>query len=66
MDSQLGILDHDRDYVAEIKKPDGERLEDYHDAQQILLASICSLPLPIYPAFEIARMTASLNSACRN
>jgi hypothetical protein len=51
------------DYVAEIKKPDGERLEGYHEAQLESLRFNLFSPAPIYPAFEIARMTASLEQA---
>ncbi len=51
------------DYVAEIKKPDGERLEGYHEAQLDSLRFNLFSPAPIYPEFEIARMTASLDQA---
>jgi len=48
------------DYVAEIKKPDGERLPGYHDAQLQSLRFRLFSPAPIYPAMEIARMTGAL------
>jgi Peptidase S46 len=51
------------DYVAEIKKPDGERLEGYHEAQLDSLRFDLFSPAPIYSALEIARMTASLQQA---
>jgi peptidase S46-like protein len=51
------------DYVAEIKKPDAERLEGYHEAQLDSLRFDLFSPAPIYPGFEIARMTASLEQA---
>jgi len=51
------------DYVAEIKKPDAERLEGYHEAQIDSLRFDLFSPAPIYPGFEIARMTASLEQA---
>jgi Peptidase S46 len=51
------------DYVAEIKKPDGERLKGYHEAQLDSLRFDLFSPAPIYPGFEIARMTASLEQA---
>jgi len=51
------------DYVAEIKKPDGERLKGYHEAQLDSLRFDLFSPAPIYPGFEIARITASLEEA---
>jgi peptidase S46-like protein len=51
------------EYVAEIKKPDGERLEGYHEAQLDSLRFDLFSPAPIYPGFEIARMAASLEQA---
>jgi peptidase S46-like protein len=63
-DSQLaGIAATIVDYVVEIKKPDAERLEGYHDAQLDSLRFNLFSPAPIYPGFEIARMTASLEEA---
>jgi hypothetical protein len=63
-DSQLaGIAATIVDYVMEIKKPDAERLEGYHDAQLDSLRFNLFSPAPIYPGFEIARMTASLEEA---
>ena len=63
-DSQLGIIGATIvEYVAEIKKPDGERLEGYHEAQLDSTRFDLFSPAPIYPAFEIARMTASLEQA---
>jgi hypothetical protein len=60
-DSQLGntaatIVD----YVAEIKKADGERLPGFHEAQLESLRHRLFSPAPIYPAMEIARMTGAL------
>jgi len=63
-DSQLGIIGATIvEYVAEIKKPDGERLDGYHEAQLDATRFDLFSPAPIYPAFEIARMTASLEQA---
>jgi len=63
-DSQLAsIAARIVDYVVEIKKPDAERLEGYHDAQLDSLRFDLFSPAPIYPGFEIARMTASLEQA---
>ncbi len=47
-------------YVAEVKKPDGERLKGYHEAQLESLRLQMFSPAPLYPAMEIARMTAAL------
>jgi hypothetical protein len=46
--------------VAEIQKPDGERLAGYHDAQIDSLKQRLFSPAPIYPAMEIARMAGTL------
>ncbi len=51
------------DYVAEIKKPDAERLAGYHEAQLESFRFSLFSPAPIYPAFEIASMTSSLEQA---
>ncbi|MDE3196863.1 MAG: S46 family peptidase [Acidobacteriota bacterium] len=48
------------DYVAEVKKPDGERLPGYHDAQLESLKFEMFSPAPVYPEMEIARMTGAL------
>ncbi len=47
-------------YVAEIKKPDGQRLAGYHEAQLESLRLSLFSPAPIYPEMEIARMTGAL------
>ncbi len=61
MDSQLaGIAQTIVQYVAEIKKPDGERLPGYHEAQLESLRFRLFSPAPIYPDMEIARITAAL------
>ena len=60
-DSQLaGLAATIVDYVAEIKKPDGVRLEGYHDAELDSLKQQLFSPAPIYPAMEIARITGAL------
>ena len=62
-DSQLGSTAATIvDYVAEIKKPDGERLAGYHEAQLESLRHRLFSPAPIYPAMEIARMTGALET----
>ncbi|HXX99778.1 MAG TPA: S46 family peptidase [Candidatus Limnocylindrales bacterium] len=50
-------------YVAEIKKPDGERLAGFHDSQLDSLKHRLFSPAPIYPEMEIARMTSALEAA---
>ena len=47
-------------YVAEVKKPDGERLPGFHDAELDSLKFRLFSPAPIYPQMEIARMTGAL------
>ncbi len=47
-------------YIAEIKKPDGERLPGFHDSQLDSLKQRLFSPAPIYPQLEIARMTGAL------
>ena len=62
-DSQLaGLAINVVTYVAEIKKPDGERLDGYHDSQLDSLKVGMFSPAPIYPAQEIARMTGALET----
>jgi hypothetical protein len=47
-------------YVAEIRKPDGERLPGFHDAQLESLRFELFSPAPIHPGMEIARITGAL------
>lgn len=47
-------------YVAEIKKPDGDRLPGYHDSQLDSLKFQLFSKAPIYTDMEIARMTGAL------
>jgi Peptidase S46 len=47
-------------YVAEIQKPDGERLATFHDSQLESTRLRLFSPAPIYPAMEIAKLTASI------
>jgi hypothetical protein len=61
MDSQLANLAMSIvQYVAEIKKPDGERLPGYHEAELDSLKLHLFSPAPIYPRMEIARISAAL------
>ena len=50
-------------YVAEVKKPDGERLAGYHEAQLDSLKYRMFSPAPLYPAFEIARLAGALEDS---
>jgi len=61
LDSTLaGLAMNIVQYVAEIKKPDGQRLEGYHDAQLDSLKLQMFSPAPVYPQMEIARITGAL------
>jgi hypothetical protein len=50
-------------YVAEVKKPDGERLDGYHDAELDSLRFGMFSRAPVYAGLEIARMTGALEQA---
>jgi hypothetical protein len=61
IDSRLaGIAATIVDYVAEIRKPDGERLPGYHESQLASLRFDLFSPAPIYKEMEIARVTGAL------
>ncbi|HKE25102.1 MAG TPA: S46 family peptidase [Bryobacteraceae bacterium] len=63
LDSQLATIAMNIvQYVAEVKKPDGDRLPGYHDAQLDSLKFRLFSPAPIYPAMEIARITGALEA----
>jgi hypothetical protein len=47
-------------YVAEVKKPDGERLQGYHDSQLDSLRFRLFSPAPVYPGFEAAMLEGAL------
>jgi len=47
-------------YVAEVKKPDGERLEGYHDSQLDSVRFRLFSPAPIYPGYEAAMLEGAL------
>ncbi len=47
-------------YVTEIKKPDGQRLAGFHEAQLESTKLSLFSPAPIYPEIEIARITGAL------
>ena len=50
-------------YVVEVKKPDGERLPGYHDAQLETLMFQLKSPAKIYPETEKLYMSTALNLA---
>ncbi len=50
-------------YVAETKKPDGERLPQFHEAGLESLKYQMLSPAPVYPSTEKAFMTATLKLA---
>ena len=47
-------------YVAEVKKPDGDRLEGFHDSQLDSLRFRLFSPAPIYPGYEAAMFEGAL------
>jgi len=49
-------------YVTEVKKPDGQRLAGYHEAQLDSLKLQMFSPAPVYPEMEIARITGALET----
>ena len=64
LDSQLAALAANIvEYVAELKKPDGERLPGFHEAQLESLKLRMFSSAPIYSGLEIARLTGSLEQA---
>ncbi len=50
-------------YVAEVKKPDGQRLDGFHDSELDSLGFRLFSPAPIYPKMEIALLTDSLQES---
>ena len=50
-------------YAAEIRKPDAERLNGYHDSQLEELKFYLFSPAPVYPEFEEALLTFSLQDS---
>jgi hypothetical protein len=58
VDSSLGTLAINIvTLVAEVKKPDGERLNGYHESQLTSLKVRLFSPAPIYPEMDIARLS---------
>ncbi len=63
-DSQLFTLAMEIvQYVAEVKKPDGERLSQYHEAGLDSLRYQLLSPAPVYPSVEKMFMKNALNLA---
>jgi hypothetical protein len=50
-------------YVAEIKKPDAQRLSGYHDSQLDELKFYLFSPAPVYPEYEEAMLAFSLQDS---
>jgi hypothetical protein len=50
-------------YAAEIKKPDGERLDGFHDAELDSLKFRLLSPAPIYPKMELALFSDTLQES---
>ncbi len=64
LDSRLaGLANTIVEYVAEIKKPDGERLEGFYDSQLESLRFRLFSSAPTYPGLEMARLTGVLEMA---
>lgn len=64
LDSQLATLAINiTTYVAEVKKPDGERLQNFHESQIDSLKLRMFSPAPVYPEMETARATSALEAA---
>ncbi len=50
-------------YVVEVKKPDGERLEEYHEAGLESLRFQMFSPAPVYPGLEEVLLASSLRES---
>lgn len=55
-----GVADAIVRYVAEVKKPDGERLQGFHDSQLESMRFRLFSPAPVYPEFDQAQLAANL------
>jgi hypothetical protein len=56
----LGLANNIVQYVAEVKKPDAQRLPGFHEAQLESLRYEMFSPAPIYPGLEIAKIAGQL------
>ncbi len=52
-------------YVTEVPKPDGERLDGYHDAELDSLRFRLLSPAPVYPELDEALMASDLEDALK-
>jgi hypothetical protein len=52
-------------YVAEVQKPDGKRLDDFHDSQLDSLKFQLFSPAPVYPQMEEALLSDGLAMSAR-
>jgi peptidase S46-like protein len=57
----IGLANEIVQYVAEIKKPDAQRLPGFHEAQLESLRYEMFSPAPLYPGLEIARISGQLD-----
>ena len=57
----IGLASEIVQYVAEIRKPDAQRLPGFHEAQLESLRYGMFSPAPLYPALEIARISGQLD-----
>jgi hypothetical protein len=53
------------DYVTEVKKPDGERLNGFHDSQLASTRFALFSPAPVYPDFEQLLLADSFKESLR-
>jgi hypothetical protein len=52
-------------YVEQVKKPDGERIDGYHDSQLPSLRFRLFSPAPVYPQLDKVLLTYSLGNSLR-
>ena len=57
----IGLANEIVQYVAEVKKPDAQRLPGFHEAQLESLRYEMFSPAPLYPGLEIARISGQLD-----
>ena len=57
----IGLASEIVQYVAEIRKPDAQRLPGFHEAQVESLRYEMFSPAPLYPSLEIARISGQLD-----
>ena len=57
----IGLANEVVQYVAEVKKPDAQRLPGFHEAQLDSLRYEMFSPAPLYPGLEVARISGQLD-----